>query len=154
MSWLPEVNWTAISAICGLVQSIVVVASLWYVIVQLRQGTKALVAGSLQEVLESDIGLMSDYIQQGLDPHFTRDDVELSPAAERIFLWQTVKFIKIREYAWQQYRIGTLDEDSWQTLIAPLPMIFSTRRARAALDFYPGNPEFMVFLKQQIAEAL
>jgi len=99
-------DWTAIAAISGLVQSIVVMASLWYVIVQLRQSTKAMIASSFQEILEADIGIISDYMQQGIDPHFVGDDVTLSPEAERMFLWQVVKLIKIREYAWHQFRTG------------------------------------------------
>lgn len=39
-------DWTAISAISALVQSVVVVASPWYVIVQLRQSTEAMSASS------------------------------------------------------------------------------------------------------------
>jgi hypothetical protein len=130
----------------------VVVASLWYVAVQLRQSTKAMVASSLQEILESDIGLISDYMQQGVDPHFIGDDVVLSPEAERMFLWQIVKVIKIREYAWHQFRSGTLDEESWESYMAPLPGIFATRRARAVLDFYSGSPEFMRFMREQLAD--
>ncbi len=145
-------NWTAISAISGLVQTIVVVASLWYVIVQLRQSTKTMVTNSFQEILESDIGIISDYMRQGVDPHFIGDDVTLSPEAERMFLWQVVKVIKIREYAWHQYRTGTLDEESWETLTAALPKIFATRRARAVLDFYTGNEDFLIFLRNQLAQ--
>lgn len=160
MKWFEQlidgiaIDWTAIAAISGIVQTIVVVASLFYVIVQLRQSTKAMVASSLQEILESDIGLISDYMQQGLDPHSINDDVQLSPEAERMFLWQMVKVIKIREYGWHQFRSGTLDEDSWETLTAPLPSIFATRRARAALDFYSGHPEFMIFIKKHLADNL
>lgn len=146
------VDWAVISAISDLVQSIVVVASLWYVIVQLRQSTKALMASSLQEVLESDIGLISDYMQQRIDPHLTSDDESLSPDAERLFMWQVVKVLKIREYAWHQFRTGTLDGESWATLTAPLPTIFATRRARAVLDFYTGHPDFIMFVRQQLSQ--
>ena len=145
-------DWTAISAISGLVQSVVVVASLWYVIVQLRQSTKAMIASSFQEILEADIGIISDYMQQGVDPHSIGDDVALSPEAERMFLWQVVKLIKIREYAWHQFRTGTLDEESWETLTAALPTIFATRRARSVLDFYTGNQDFMLFMRKQLAD--
>lgn len=145
-------DWTAISAVSGLVQSVVVVASLWYVIVQLRQSTKAMIASSFQEILEADIGIISDYMHQGVDPHFIGDDAVLSPEAERMFLWQVVKLIKIREYAWHQFRTGTLDEESWETLTAALPTIFATRRARVVLDFYTGNQEFMLFMRKQLAD--
>lgn len=145
-------DWTAIAAVSGLVQTIVVVVSLSYAIVQLRQNTKTMIASSLQEILESDIGLISDYMQQGLDPHSIRDDEALSPQAERMFLWQVVKVMKIREYAWHQFRNGTLDAESWETLTAPLPTIFATKRARAVLDFYTGHPEFLLFMKDQLAD--
>lgn len=145
-------DWSAISTISGLVQSVVVVVSLWYLIVQLRQSTKAMIASSLQEILESDIAIISDYMQHGVDPHFIGDDVALTPQAERMFLWQVVKVIKIREYGWHQFRTGTLDEESWETLTAPLPTIFATKRAREVLDFYSGNPDFMLFLRKHLAD--
>lgn len=145
-------DWTAIAAVSGLVQTVVVVASLSYAIVQLRQSTKAMIATSLQEILESDIGLISDYMHQGVDPHHIGDDEELSPQAERAFLWQMVKVMKIREYAWHQFRSGTLDAESWETLTAPLPTIFATKRARAVLDFYTGHPDFLLFMKDQLAD--
>lgn len=146
-------DWTAIGAISGIVQAVVVAASLWYVVVQLRQNTKAMIAGSLQEILESDIGIISDFMQQGVDPHFIGDDVELSPELERLFLWQIVKIIKIREYAWHQYKSGTIDKDSWESFLAPLPAIFATKRARSALDFYMGSADFMRFMRGQLAHA-
>jgi hypothetical protein len=57
--WDERMDWTVISAVSGLVQSAVVVAGLWYVTVQLRQNTKAVITSSLQEILEADIGIIS-----------------------------------------------------------------------------------------------
>lgn len=145
-------NWEAISAISGLVSAIAVIVSLLYVAVQLRQNTKAVIAGSRQGLLDSDLGLISDYINHTIDPHLIGDDVKLSSDDERRFTWIVIKAIRIREWAWHQFSVGALDEPSWQSYMAPVPGIFSTNRARAVLDFYTGSPEFMQVMRERIAE--
>lgn len=127
--------------------------SLGYVAVQLRQNTKAIVANSRQGLLDSDIGLISDYMNHAIDPHLVRDDTKLSPEDERRFTWLIVKALRVRESAWHQYRSGTLDEESWHSYMAPVPGIFSTRRARIVLGFYTGSPEFMRIVRERVEEA-
>ncbi|RYG21268.1 MAG: hypothetical protein EON93_26090 [Burkholderiales bacterium] len=55
-------DWNAVSATADIVGAIAVVVSLIYVGLQLRQNTKAIVANARQGVLDSDIGLISDYM--------------------------------------------------------------------------------------------
>lgn len=143
-------DWTAIAAVSGLVQTAVVVASLWYVARQLHKSTEAMVASARQNVLDADLGLISDYITYTIDPHLIGDDVKLSPEDERRMTWILVKAIRIREWAWHQYRAGGLDEDSWQSYMAPVPGLFSTARARRVLEFYTGNDEFIALLKARV----
>jgi len=146
-------NWTAISSISDLVGAVVVVASLWYVAVQLRQNTKAIVASSRQVILDADLGLISDYMNHAVDPHLIGDAVKLSPEDERRFVWMVIKALRIRESAWHQYISGTLDEASWQSYMAPVAGIFSTKRAKSVLDFYAGSPEFLQLIRAQLADA-
>jgi hypothetical protein len=61
------VKRTAISAVSVSCSSVVVVASLWCVIVLLRQSTNAMIASSLQEILDFHIGIISDYVRWGVD---------------------------------------------------------------------------------------
>ncbi|MDR7069785.1 hypothetical protein J2X02_002636 [Pseudoxanthomonas japonensis] len=141
------INWTVVSTLTEMVGALVVVVSLWYVGVQIRQNTRAALATSRQGLLAADLGLITDYITHGIDPHLIGDDVQLSPLDERRFTWIVIKAIRIREFAWHQLQCGSLDEASWESYMAPIPGIFSTQRAKAILDFYTGNPEFMKILR-------
>ncbi len=141
-------NWTAVSTVIELVGVIVVVVSLWYVAVQIRQNTNAQVATTRQGMLDADVGLISDFIEYGIDPHLIGDEVELSGKDERRFTWMVIKAIRIREFAWHQYQEGNLDEESWQSYMAPVPGIFSSARARAILDFYTGSERFLQVLRE------
>lgn len=146
-------NWTAISAIVDLVGVVFVIVSLWYVAVQIRQNTKATLASSRQGLIDSEMGLLSDYIDHALDPHFIGDDVELSPEDERKLTWITIKVLRLREFVWHQYKSGSLDEESWESYMAPVPAIFATERAKDVLRFYVGSPGFMQMLADRIAAA-
>lgn len=143
-------DWTAISAIIQLVGTVIVVASLFYVARQVRQNTDALLTSSRQSLLESDIGLISDYMTYSLDPHLVLDDADLSAEDERRFVWILVKAIRIREFAWHQYKSGSLDEKTWQSYMAPVGEMFATDRAKAVLKFYAGSPEFSAVLHDWI----
>lgn len=144
------INWTAISTISDLVGAVVVVVTLCYVAAQIRQNTKAIVAGSRQSLLDADLGLISDFIDYAVDPHLIGDEAELTPEDERRFIWLVVKGIRIREFAWHQYKSGSLDEESWQSYMAPVAGMFATKRAKAVLEFYTGSPEFMQLLVDRI----
>ena len=143
-------DWTAISAIIQLVGTVIVVASLFYVARQVRQNTDALLTSSRQSLLESDIGLISDYLTYSLDPHLILDDVELTAEDERRFVWIIVKAVRIREFAWHQYKSGSLDEKTWQSYMAPVGEMFATDRAKAVLKFYAGSQEFSDLLHDWI----
>ncbi len=141
-------NWTAASIVIELVGVIVVVVTLWYVAIQIRQNTNALVASTRQGLLDADLGLISDFIEYGIDPHLIGDDIELSDLDERRFTWIVIKAIRVREFAWHQYHAGNLDEETFQSYMAPVPGIFSTERARAILKFYTGSEAFLKILKE------
>lgn len=147
-----SIDWNAVSAISDTIGAVAVVISLLYVAVQLRQSTKAIVASSRQGVLDCEITLLGDYITHAIDPHLIGDDVKLSPEDERRLTWIVIKALRIREAAWHQYVLGTLDEDSWNSYMAPVAGIFSTRRARKVLDFYVGAPPFMKLIRERLTD--
>lgn len=151
--WGRAMNWTAISTLCEVAGVVAVVATLWYLALQIRQNTNAVLTTSRQGMLEADMALLSDFMAYGIDPHLTGDDVELDPQAERRLTWMVIKAIRIREFAWYQWKAGSLDAQTWDSYMAPVPGIFSTARARAVLDFYTGSPEFMALVRQRVAAA-
>jgi uncharacterized membrane protein len=93
------IDWTVVSTLTDIVGALVVVVSLWYVGIQIRQNTKAALATSRQGLLAADLGLITDYITHGIDPHLIGDEVQLSPLDERRFTWIVIKAIRIREFA-------------------------------------------------------
>ena len=143
-------NWTAISAISDLVGSVVVVVTLCYVAVQIRQNTKAMSVSTRQGLLGADLALISEFMGYAIDPHLIGDEIELAPEDERRFIWMLVKAIRIREFAWHQYKSGSLDEESWQSYMAPVAGLFATERAKAVLKFYTGSPEFLRLLAERV----
>lgn len=146
-------NWTVISTVGELAGLLVVIVTLFYVALQVKQNTNAILAASRQSMLDADIGLITNYIEYAIDPHLITDDMELSPEDHRRFVWIVIKAIRIREFAWHQYQSGILDEQTWQSYMAPVPGIFSTQRAKAVLDFYTGSPEFMKVLRSHALPA-
>lgn len=145
-----QMDWTAISTAIEFGALIFVILSIWYLARQLRLNTKAILSNSRQSLLDSDLALISDYMTYALDPHLVGDDVKLTPEDERRFTWVVIKAIRIREFAWHQYKEGNLDEATWNSYMAPVPGIFSTERAKAVLAFYTGSPEFMKVLNTQV----
>lgn len=117
---------------------------------QIRQNTKALTATTRQGLLDADLALISEFMGYSLDPHLIGDEVELTPEDERRFIWMIVKAIRIREFAWHQYKSGSLDEESWQSYMAPVAGLFSTNRAKAVLRFYTGSPEFLRIIAERV----
>lgn len=136
------INWEAISTIADLVGIVVIVATLFYVAMQVRQNTEAMLTASRQGLLDADLTLISEYMSFSVDPHLVRDEAELTPEDERRFVWLLVKAIRIREFAWHQFKSGSLDEKTWLSYMAPVPEMFSSDRAKAVLRFYAGSPDF------------
>jgi hypothetical protein len=143
-------NWIAISTISELIGAIAVVVTLFYVAVQIRQNTNATRASTRQGLLDADLALISQFMQYAIDPHLISDEVELTPEDERRFTWMLVKAIRIREFAWHQYQSGNLDEESWESYMAPVPGLFSSNRAKKVLNFYTGSPEFLRLVVQRV----
>lgn len=145
-----QLNWSAISAVSDILAAMAVVASLWFVAVQLRQNTKAIVASSRQGLLAADLGLISKFIDHALDPHLISDSDKLTPEDERRVIWMVVKALRVREFAWHQYKSGILDEKSWQSYMEPVAGLFSSERARSVLDFYTGDKDFLQEVRARV----
>ncbi len=148
-----QLNWAAISAVSDILAAIAVVASLWFVVGQLRQNTKAIVASSRQGLLDADIGLISGFIDHAIDPHLISDSDKLTPENERRITWMVVKALRVREFAWHQYKSGVLDEETWQSYMEPVPGLFSSERARSVLEFYTGDGNFLEEVRARLPAA-
>jgi hypothetical protein len=107
-----------------IIGGISIVASLLFVGYQIQQNSEALLAGSRQNLLEADLQVldnMMDYPQlydvPNQDDFIGEDWLRL-----RIHY---VSMMRIREYAWQQFNNGVLDERTFNAYLEPLKFVFN-----------------------------
>lgn len=128
---------------------ILIIASLVYVARQLRQNTDAQLATSRQAVLAADLNLLSNSMAH---PEFSTGLGD-SPENVRLAAW-LISYLRIREFAWFQYQNGILDQTTWESYIAPTPLVFSSPESRAILGGFSGDPEFINHLQKLLKEAI
>ena len=132
--------------IAEIVGVIIIVITLIYLAVQVRQGSDALMATSRQATLDADLAFLSkviDYPELGENRGLVGETIEeVRISAYLVF------YLRIREFAWFQYRSGILDENTWRSYVAPTVLVFSTPEARALLSDYRGDPEFIAYLQE------
>ncbi len=105
---------------------ILVIASLVYVARQLRQNTDAQLATSRQAMMAADLDLLSksmDYPEAALG----LGQADAEDVRRTAFL---ISFLRIREFAWYQFRNGILDETTWKSYLAPAAVVFASDQAR------------------------
>ena len=111
-------NWDAVSAAADWVGVVLVVFSLAYVALQIRQNTK-----SVRAATELDTGRqwsefharvahssdMADIWDRGLT-----NTEELSPSEKRKFIWLVAEYLFLVESLYRQRQLGFLGHDSWE----------------------------------------
>ena len=114
---------------------------------EIRQNSEALLAGSRQDLLSADLQLLDNLMDypQLFDPantaNLTGDDL-----SRRDIYYVSV--LRIREYAWQQYKNDLVDEDTLESYLEPLKWVFDSSEGREYLlsRQYSGDPEFDEFV--------
>ena len=107
-------NWDALSAIGELVGAVGVVATLFYVAVQVRQNTRAVRTTTLNAITSShqaELRWSSD-IGPAMMKALHRPSEMTELDTHQVTEWMTASFIA-RENEFSQHREGLLDEDKW-----------------------------------------
>ena len=111
-------NLETVSAIAQIVAAIGVIASLFYLAVQIRQNTQSQRSVAVDSLTGSLIALLGP---QGTDPSLTRafaaavEDWNGATEEDRLRAVAVLLAIfKLFENAWFQQRQGTLDREQWQ----------------------------------------
>jgi hypothetical protein len=115
-------HWAYVAQIVGV---IVVIASLAYVAVQVRQNTVTQIAASRQAILAADLELLSWAMEHPEDAPGLGDVIE--DVRSTAFL---VAYVRIREFMWYQYQNGILDKTTWESYLAPTTAVFESDLAR------------------------
>lgn len=145
-------NVAKISAVAELVSSVAIVVTLVYLTVETRQNTQALLAMSRQTALQADVSWIGTQIEHPELTSWNEPGLSDEDWARRGAY--IVQYLRIREFAWFQYRNGTLDEATWQSYLRPTTLVFASERARAALAAYRGDPEFIAYLQHWLETGL
>jgi hypothetical protein len=129
--------------IAEIIGGIAIIASLLFVGYQIQQNSEALLAGSRQNLLEADLQVLDNMMDYPMlydvpaQDDFTGDD----------FLRLRVHYVsmmRIREYAWQQYNNGVLDEQTFNAYLEPLKFVFNSENGREFLlnGEFSGDVDF------------
>jgi hypothetical protein len=108
---------------------IVVVGTLLYLSVQVKQGAKALNAASRQATMTAEV----EFLMKSIDyPENTVGFGNDSLTAEQVrFTAWLVSYLRIREFAWFQYQHGILDATTWNSYMAPTGAVFASNWAKS-----------------------
>jgi len=133
---------------------IIIVVTLLYLSVQVRQGAHALLATSREATMTAELGFLSkcmDYpeIAMGFgDSGLTAEEIRLTT--------YLVSYLRIREFAWFQYQNGILDDTTWESYMAPTVGVFASDTARGVWnsDAIKMDPGFMAYVDNLLEESV
>ncbi len=109
---------------------IVVVATLIYLSVQVRQGASLMRSEARQAQVSADLEIIYKWMEYPDIQESVGNPEKLEPNKKvRLYYW-LIAFSRIREHLWFQYRDGVLDEDAWTSYRTVIPFILSTERTR------------------------
>ena len=120
-----------LSYVADIIGVVLIIASLAYVARQLRQNTDAQLATSRAEMMAAGLGDSPDEVRHAS--------------------W-IISYLRVREFAWYQYRNGVLDQTTWESYLAPARVVFAKPEVRAILDSFTANREFVDYIKNFLNE--
>jgi hypothetical protein len=136
--------------VAQIVGVVLVIASLVYVAMQVRQNTDAQLTASRQATLAAHVELLG----KSMDYPEATEALGQSPEDIRFNAW-LVMYLRITEFAWYQYQNGILDRTSWESYAAPTAAVFAADRARRVWDsqVIRLDPGFRAHIDQALAAA-
>ena len=109
-----------------------VIAGIAFLAIEIRQNTEALYGQSRQAIYEGvqqELFKFMEYPE--LMPLMASTEQELT-VAERVQIDALlVSALRAREYSWQQYKAGILDEASWETERQVIAILVGSERTRS-----------------------
>ncbi len=153
-------NWDAIGAIAELLGAIGVIGSLVYLARQIRDGQRALRAGTYQQFIQHH----SEVLRWAMDDPAREQAVRLGmndftrlseEDAFRFNFWMN-GVGQVFDNAYYQYRVGMLDAEMWQKHYGDVRGLFQSpgvgewwRTSRIRPNF---SPEFVALVEEILAE--
>jgi len=131
---------------------IVVVVTLIYLAVQVRQGAELLRSESRQAQVANDQSGVYKFVEHPeLGRIFAQEEPPTAEEKVRLQFWM-IGQMRAREHEWLQYRSGALDEETWMSYRGVIYFILGTPRARALWDLC--SPYFNVDYVAMVAKMM
>lgn len=133
---------------------IVVVVTLIYLSVQVRQGKELLRSESRQaQVANDQSGVFKFVDHPDLGRFFCQQEPVSFDDKVKLLFW-IVGQMRAREHEWLQHRSGAMDEETWMSYRDVIYFLLGTERARAvwALCAPFFNPDFAAMVSKMIDE--
>ena len=131
-----------LSAIAELISSVAVVVTLVYLAVQTQQNTTAIQASIRQAMLTDDRELLLIQIEFPIAVTGRSGGDDLSDDDLVRIAANLVAFVRVKENQWLQFQNGVIDEQTWATYRAAIPMVLSTEFCRSWWRNRSGRGEF------------
>jgi len=118
---------------------LVIVVTLIYLSLQVRQGAELLRSESRQAQISNDLISVSQFVEHpDLARIFTATETPSFEEKAKLLFWM-VGQMRAREHEWLQYQSGALDEASWLGFREVIYFVLGTERARALWDICSPN---------------
>lgn len=152
---MEEQKWAKLSAVSEIVSSVAVLVTLIYLAIQTQQTNEALIANSRQATMTADVEVIGALISNpGAFENLRKPFSELTMAEQGQTANVLAGLLRVREFAWFQYKSGVLDEVTLRSYLAPLARWLQWEGAKPtwALFSQELDPEFVAYVDAMLAE--
>lgn len=134
---------------------VVVVVTLIYLTVQVRQGAELLRSESRQaQVANDQNGVYKIVENPELGRLFSQEETPSFDEKVKLQFW-IIGQMRAREHEWLQHRSGAMDEETWLSYRGVIFFILGTERARALWNMCSPffNPDFAEVVEEMMKKA-
>jgi hypothetical protein len=150
---MKPINWAKWSSIAQVLGTVATVTTLIYLTVQAQQTTSALLANSRQATMTADVTVIAAAIGAPRAwANLHRPFAELSLEEREQATNLLAGLLRVREYAWFQYKNGILDEAALRSYLAPMTRWFQWGNTMTVWRQFSTelDPEFVAYVDQML----
>jgi len=151
-----ERKWTKLSVISEIVSSVAVLVTLIYLAIQTQQTNETLIANSRQATMTADVEMIGALVSNPeAFANLRKPFSELTYVEQRQTANVFAGLLRIREFAWFQYKTGVLDEATLRSYLAPLTRWLKWDAAKPTWELFSEelDPEFVAYVDVMLAES-
>ena len=145
--------WENGAAIAQVVSAIAVLVTLVYLAIQAKQTNNALLAASRQGTMAAEVELLSaSFSSVDVASLIVKAPAELTPGEDFAVGAWCAAFVRVREFAWFQYKAGILDESAWRSYVGPTKRLLGLPSLVKwwAQFMQEVDPEFRAYIDSEI----